>query len=359
TQWLAARARNALRRPLRIIGVSATAFIAMLLTLILIPREATRTAAHLLEGTRLRPDTVTLARRLDRLEIQFAAAESVLVRHRARARAAATAPPGAPALGPPIRPAVAARRDSLIADRAELTALLAHATQSPLPASFQALGGAGALRTNPRVRTLLDSLERLSRTRRAIASGKAGDPRVLALTVNITAVGRDLDALAAARSDALASEIATLTAPAPPPAVFRADTVVPRVRVDSLRRVVRSTTTALDSARRLDAVLDARVGAARAIANESAAPLALAAAALVLGLALGFAVTFIGELATPRVSDAAEVSRVTGVPTLATLMPRTPDPERMRRRADRDIPPLIALNSESYHRLYLAVSDAE
>jgi hypothetical protein len=37
--WLAARARNALRRPLRLIGASATAFVAALVLLIVVPRE--------------------------------------------------------------------------------------------------------------------------------------------------------------------------------------------------------------------------------------------------------------------------------------------------------------------------------
>ena len=108
-----------------------------------------------------------------------------------------------------------------------------------------------------------------------------------------------------------------------------------RTRVDSVRHVAARAAVALAGARRLDVTLDEQAERARALAAGSAPPLALMAAALVLGLAVGFAVTFGGELATPRVSDAYEASRVAGVPTLATVVPRVPDPQRMRRKADR------------------------
>ena len=83
------------------------------------------------------------------------------------------------------------------------------------------------------------------------------------------------------------------------------------------------------------------------------------AAALVLGLAVGFAVTFGTELATPRVSDGPEASRVAGVPILATVGPRLPDPRRMRRKTDEELSTLIDVNSESYRYVYLSVSGAD
>jgi len=359
TRWLAARARNALRRPLRIIGISTTAFIAALLTLILIPREATRTATHLLEGTHDRPDTVVLVRRVADLRIEEAGAETAWARRRARARALQRA------ISDSIRalarqPGLARHRDSLMADRAELVALLARATRSPLPASYRALGAARALAANARVRALLDSLAGVTRARDAISRASATDPVYLALTTQLTSVGHAIQTIASAKAAALGTDIAALTAAAPTAGsrVFR-DTIVARARVDSVHRALRRADDDLASARRLDVALDAQMEQARAIASGGAPPLALMAAALVLGIAVGFAVTFGMELYTPRVSDAAEASRVGGVPTLATLIPRAPDPERMRRGTDRDVSTLIALNSESYRFVYLSVSDAD
>jgi Mrp family chromosome partitioning ATPase len=344
---------------LRIIGVSTTAFIAALFTLILIPREATRTAARLVENAHHRPDTVAMVSHVAAARIQAAAAETTLARRRVRAGAHRHA------LDDSLRllasqPGLAKRRDSLAVDHAELTTLLARATRSPIPSSYRALGAARALAGNARVHTLLDSLAGVTRSRDAIARASATDPVYLALTTQITSVGHAIQTIATTKETALAADIAALTPSAAAAGLRIAkDTIAARARVDSMHRVLRTTEVGLASARRLDAALDAQIEQAQTIASGSAPPLALMTAALVLGIALGFAVTFGMELHTPRVSDAAEASRLAGATTLATLIPRTPDPERMRRDSDRDVSPLIAINSESYRYVYLSVSDAD
>jgi Mrp family chromosome partitioning ATPase len=352
TQWLAARARNALRRPLRIIGVSSTAFIAALLTLILIPHEATRRAERLLDETRNRPDTVAMLRRINQLRLETTDAEHALARDRVR-RLAHEQAVRESLLAWHGYPEGATRRDSLVADRVELAALLARANRSPLPTSYRGLGAARALGRDRRVRSLLDSLAVLARSRDAISSGGQADPVYLALTARLTSIGRTIQTIAAARLAALDADIAKLPPPSPSRAV---DTMPARMRVDSVRRVAARAAGALAGARRLDVTLDVQAERARALAAGNAPPLALMAAALVLGLAVGFAVTFGGELATPRVSDAREASRVAGVSTLATVVPRAPDPQRMRRKTDRDVSTLIDVNSESYRYVYLSVS---
>lgn len=96
---------------------------------------------------------------------------------------------------------------------------------------------------------------------------------------------------------------------------------------------------------------------AQLLPDASAPPIALAAAALVLGVAVGFAVTFGIELHRPRVADAAEAVRVTGVPTLASITPHGLEPLLARRAADRDLSPLINPASDAYRRVFVQVSD--
>jgi Mrp family chromosome partitioning ATPase len=52
------------------------------------------------------------------------------------------------------------------------------------------------------------------------------------------------------------------------------------------------------------------------------------------------------------VADASEAERITGARVLATVRPLPPVPERARRRADREVSPLIDQVSDTYHLLY-------
>src|SRR5215217_1264864 len=94
--WMAARARNALRRPIFIGAVSIVTFIASLVALVVVPQQARRTAAQLRPVAAQRPDTQPTVAALAEARRQVAAADSALVRARAQLSqliaATATAP---------------------------------------------------------------------------------------------------------------------------------------------------------------------------------------------------------------------------------------------------------------------------
>jgi MinD-like ATPase involved in chromosome partitioning or flagellar assembly len=59
----------------------------------------------------------------------------------------------------------------------------------------------------------------------------------------------------------------------------------------------------------------------------------------------------------PRVSDASEAELVVRAPVLARIEPVDPTPERTRRRADREVSPLIDLATDRYDALYTRLAD--
>ena len=91
-------------------------------------------------------------------------------------------------------------------------------------------------------------------------------------------------------------------------------------------------------------------------ARLDASPIALLAAALVFGVALGFGSAFFDEMRHPRVSDEHEVERVTGARVLSTIRPRPRQPDRRRRAADRDAPPYFDPGADGYQLTYLHVA---
>ncbi len=349
--WLAARARNTLRRPSRIIGVSVTAFLVTLFALVLIPRHATRTARLLLQGTNDRPDTAALANRVAHARSMATGADLALTRARNRARERLLHPPVVDTLGRGL----ATRRDSLAAEEAELGRLITRAEAAPLSASYRALADAAVMRGDTRVRSLRDSLSDVERARDAFNAEGGVDPIFVALTSRVNAIGRSLVGVAETKRAALRTHLSALGGPSAAVQMATIDTVRPLARADSLRQVLGAAVATLDSARRVDSVLDARTERAREIANVSAPPLALVGAALVLGAVVGFAVTFGMEVREPHVSDGAEAARVAGVPTLAVIARRPPvAPDRMRRSTDRAISPLVDVNAPAYRGAYLA-----
>jgi protein-tyrosine kinase len=344
-QWLAARARNALRRPLRIGGISALVFVSALVALVLIPRQAHRSARLLAPATSDYPDTTTLLRRADSTDTTLALTTVALTRAQARAaRLVAVDTLPAP---------LAARRDSRAAASAELGRALSRAELSPLPASYRALAATRTLSGDPRVATLLDSLRDLQRSRDAFGEGGGVDPIFVALTARVNAIGRAIAAVAEARREIINGQLAALGGAVPVTRAIAAETVLARARLDSARRADSAARAAVVDARGTVLALNQRADRARELANVSAPPIALLAAALVLGAAVGFAVTFGIELARPRVADGGEGERVAGVRTLAVLTPPTPDPERMRRSTDKTQSPLIDATSSDYRLLYL------
>jgi Mrp family chromosome partitioning ATPase len=163
-----------------------------------------------------------------------------------------------------------------------------------------------------------------------------------------------------ARPDSLPLGTAAITppaAPAPPPAAERVDSAAELARLDTARVRLEQVAAALVDARTRNQAVDERVAAARARADVEVPPLALAGAAAVLALTLGYAAALLVEIRRPRLADRDEAERVARVRVLAVVRPeQDADPERARRRADTRVPPLVNAAIESYRLIYLGLS---
>jgi Mrp family chromosome partitioning ATPase len=252
---------------------------------------------------------------------------------------------------------VLARRDSIAAIVTGLARLITRVEQSPLAASYRALADAPAMRDDPSVRALVDSLVDVERERDAFGAVGGIDPNYVALTARATEIGHAIQDIADVKRAALQREAAALTPPPPAPVARPVIDTMPRLaHRDSVRRLLEARTRLLVDARRVNAAVERRAERARELANVSAPPIALLGASLVLGVAAGFAVALIGEMRRPRVADVREAERATGLRVLAHLRPYEPPPERARRRADRELPPLLEPGADGYRFLYLQLS---
>ena len=347
-----ARARNVVRRPLRVGAMTLVAFLVALLSLVAVPRQAQRAAAVVAPTAAERRDTAALIASLDRDRTALTTVESSLAAARARLLR-----PVAPPTVDTLPPEIVVRRDSLAASASEIGRLLGRVEQAPLAASYRALADAPALRDDARVKALVDSLADVERERDAFGAVGGIDPNYVALTARATEVGRAIQEIAEAKRADLRRQVAALTPVAPPPVAAPViDTTARAGRRDSLRVILGARLRLLDEARRTNARLDERAQRARDLANVSAPPLALLAAALVIGLATGFGVTLVQEMRAPRVADLREAERATGARVLARVRDYVPTPERVRRRADQEVPPLLEPGADAYRFLYLHAS---
>jgi len=345
--WVAARARNTLRQPLRLAAISGTVFTVALMVLVLTPRNARRASRQITPLSTHWRDTTTLLLDGDTATRRLAVAESTLAARRTLASRPTYVPPS-----DTFPAALRVRRDALSAANAELTRLLDRVENSPLPQSYRALGESRPLSADSRVRAMLDSLADVEREREEFGAGGGVDPIFVALTARATAIGRSIQAIAEARQTAIRDSIALLRPPAiAAPVIVTVDTLGPLQRRDSLQTRRDSLAAALDAARRANAITERQLREARAQANVVAPPIAILAASLVLGLTLGFAIALMIEVSRPRVSDLQEAERVTGARVLAVVRPREVPPERARRKADHRLPPLIDPTSDAYRLL--------
>lgn len=354
TVWLTARARNAVHRPIFIGAVGIGTFIAALVALILAPQQIRRAPQALLP-LETRPDTAPYVAALAHSRSRVAAAEASLAA--ARGRAAVTAQPTVDTVSPALR----ARRDSLAAAINDLDALLTRVETAPLAATYRALGESAQMSSNPRARVLLDSLTDIERSREALGTADATDPALVALTARTNEIGRSMQLVAQDRREALRQEFAKISAPSSRQAAALApavDTAAWIAERDSAQSLVTQATTALDDTRHAAQEYDRAVVRAREDAKLDAPPVALLAAALVFGIALGFGSAFASELRHPRVSDEHELERITGARVLATVRPRPRNPDRQRRSADRNAPPYFDPGADGYQLTYLHVARA-
>ena len=351
-KWVAARAQNALRRTGLIAAVGVATFLLALVTLVLIPRQARRAATIVAPQPAERPDTAAIVARTSAARARLAASEAAL----AAARERLEAPPPPPPPRDTLSPELVARRDSIQAIVRSLDVLLERVQSAPLPASYRALGDAPVLRGEPVVQSLLDSLTIVERERDAFGAAAGVDPIFVALTSRAIAIGRSIQEIAEDRRSVLRQEAAALAPPPPPPPPpppVRVDTMPSVFARDSAIAALETALRDLSRARALNTALDERAAQARELASIGAPPLARLAAAIVLGLFAGFAFAIAVEVRRPRVADEREVERVTGVRVLATIRPAAPGPERTRRQADLEAPPLLDQGGGAYRMLYL------
>lgn len=340
--WLAARATNVLRRRGRLVGGTVVAFILILAAYIALPAGAAGARNILMPATVERPDTAAISIRLRVAERDVRRADSALAFHRALA-------PVEPFETEPPPPAGA--RDSLSRGIEELATLLQRASNAPLPASYRALGNSPALRDDPRVAALLDSIADVQRERDALGSGGTIDPLYISLTTRLNALGRAMQGAGYERLTALRTELAAL--PAADSAVVAAavpDTITAaNARATALRRVA-SAEAEMRAARSANSVADSLLARERSRTSLAAIPVLIAAAA-VLATFISFAAAFMDEMRSPRVADAVEAERLTNQRVLTTVGLRPIPPDRARRAADRSMPSLLDPTADGYRIL--------
>jgi Mrp family chromosome partitioning ATPase len=351
--WLTARARNAVHRPVFIGAVGIGTFIATIVALVLAPQQARHIGQLAPPPMGARPDTATFIAALMQARSRLTAADSSLAV--ARAHVAATPTPPADT----VSPVAVRQRDSLSAAVNDLDGFLTRAESAPLTASYRALGESPQLSGNARMKQLLDSLNQVERDRESFGTTGGADPVFVALTARSAQIGREIQEVAQQRRDALRDQVAKLNLPQERQIVAQtpsADTAGWVVERDSAQSLVAQANTALHDARSQAKDFDLAITRAREEARYSTPPVALLAAALVLGVALGFGSAFLGEMRHPRVSDDREVERVTGARVIATVRPRPRDPMRTRRAADQHAPPYFDPGADAYQLTYLHVA---
>jgi Mrp family chromosome partitioning ATPase len=353
--WMAARARNALRRVVVFGIVGGTVFIAALIAFVLVPRNASRRALAVAAQIETKTDSSRAAAARDRYFAQVRTADSVL-----DATRVALTPVPAPLIDT-FPPAVRAQRDSLSGELATLNRLIDRAENAPLPTSYRALAASPTVAADPKVRVLLDSLADVERDRNAFGAVGTVDPVYLALTSRANAIGRSIQAIADAKRGEIRGKLALIRPTAAPVAkpVITVDTMQLLAQRSAAQQAYASAARQIDQIRQRDLTIDRETARARELANVGAPPWAMLAAAVVLALAVGFAASFGTELKRPHIADPREAEQVSGARVLTLIKPPEVVVERSRRQADIEAPPLIDVVSESYRTLYLHIAAVE
>ncbi len=305
--WVAARARNTLRHPVRLAAICGTVFTVALMLLVLAPRDARRASQQIAPLSTHWRDTATLLVAVDTATRRLAVAESTLalvVRWQRGQHTFLRQTRCPPLLAPGVTPS-SPRAASSRGFSSESRTL-------PLPQSYRALGESRSLAGDSRVRAMLDSLADVEREREEFGAGGGVDPIFVALTARATC-DRPIDPSDRGSSSEHDSRFARA-----------ASTSVGQRAGRCRRRHVRSSATARlvagaaglgdrcrsNAARRANVVTDRQLREARAQANVVAPPIAILGASLVLGLTLGFAIALMIEVGrTASVGSAGSGAR--------------------------------------------------
>ncbi len=353
--WMAARARNALRRVLVFGIVGGVVFIAALIAFVVVPRNASRKALAVASRIEAHTDSSPAVALRDRYLAEVTNTDSVL-----NAARQAAVPVPTPVIDT-FPPAVRAQRDSLNAELATLNRLIDRAENAPLPTSYRALAASPAVAADPRVRLLLDSLADIERERNAFGAVGGVDPVYLSLTSRATAIGRAIQGIADVKRGEVRGKLA-LIRPVPAPVEkpkISVDTVALLAQRTQAQQNYAAVAKQVDQINQKNTRIDRESARARELANVGAPPWAMLAAAVVLALAVGFAASFGTELKRPHIADPREAEQISGARVLTVIRPPEVVVERSRRQADVEAPPLIDVVSESYRTLYLHIASVE
>ncbi len=346
--WFGARARNALKRPWRLLAVGSGIFVAVMAAYLFLPAGA-RGVRNLVGAVPVeRRDTTVLASREQSARLRLAAADSAVAQM--RVSTAALLALSDPQFG---QPEVRDEGDTSRVIVQALRVLIERADNAPLPASYRALAQSSVLRGDRRVAALVDSMTLIERERDQLGGGATVDPVFVALTTQANEFGRQISAIAKQRLAALEQEQASRAAAAPPvqaPEVTIPDSLpVLAVReaawssYDSARRL-------LESARAVNATADSVAAEERARVQLAPIP-AMVGGAVVLAAVFAFLFALLDEMRSPRVADAAEAERLTDLRVLGVARQRTVPAERNRRASDRAIPPSLDPTFDAYRVL--------
>lgn len=352
--WMRARSTNVLRRPIAISAVGTVAAGLVLAALMLVPGRAHRAASAVMAEIPERPDSLPSIRIRNQALLQLATADSIMRVVRLEA-----AEP-LPVVMDTLPRYLIARRDSLRNTLAAFTALISRAQNAPLPSSYRALGESSWMAGIPEVRVLLDSLSEIERDRESFGAVSGVDPMYLALTARVNAVGRTIVGLAQNRRAALRGELLPLL---PPPAPPRRTVTVDTLRILEGKAVaegyILGADEELEGIRARNREIDALERRARELRNVGASLSATLGAAIIVGLAVGFAVLLLFEMREPRVADIRDAEQTAHARVVAVARPIDVLPERDRRKADITVPEVIDPYADHYRLLHLRLTARE
>ncbi|MDB4907004.1 MAG: hypothetical protein JWO05_1788 [Gemmatimonadetes bacterium] len=346
--WMAARARNAMRRPVFVIALTAGAAITALVAVV--TTQQAQRAERALPPPAARPDTLPFAITFATASVRLSDAESSLVNARTRATQVS------PAAVDTMSPARRARRDSLDIAILDLERLIARAENAPLSASYRGLAESAALKGDPRMRALGDSLTEIEKEREAFGAIGGVDPVFVALTGRATEVGRAMQAIALERRAGLQRDVASL-APAVvhPVDLASIDTASRLLSLDSARAGAADANRQLSRMRDSVNAIAKREAEVRDIATAATPVMAILGASILFGAVIGFGTALVAELRRPRIADAGEAERLTMVRVVAKVRPRQRPKDRQRRESDRLAPPYLEPRTDGYQLAYLHV----
>jgi Mrp family chromosome partitioning ATPase len=356
--WLAARARNAWRRPVLLVAVGGLVMLAAMLALVLVPLGVERIVAQRVARIPADRDTLALAQHWQEGQRTLVLADSTLARARTQSVRTTMMPSDLSTLvaldtvnfladiNTPVdsTTATASSRVDRAVGLLALRMLIERARSAPLSVSFRALAETPMLANDPQIRVLVDSLDKLDDIREAGELAGGADPAFVAVTGQINAIGRRIIRIAEARLG-------------PRTMMYAVDTMTPRVARDSIARIVAQREQALRAVQQRNARLATAREDARRSVNVGAPPAAMLGAGVVLAIVAAYAAALWAELKRPVVGDLGEVARLAATRVIRYDGTRQGARQlRSRRLSDRQLPPIIDLASDSFRLLHLAVS---